>query len=69
MKLLLPFVTSRGSIYRARIVGFSDNGGPRVRVEAILDATTTIPRQLSWKELTHLGVTYPREILGTQLPQ
>jgi hypothetical protein len=69
MKLLLPFVTGRGSVYRARVVGFSDVGGPTVRIEAVIDATTPLPRQLCWKELSYLGLGYPREILGGDLQQ
>jgi hypothetical protein len=69
MKLLLPFVTGRGSVYRARVIGFSDVGGPTVRIEAVIDATTPLPRQLCWKELSYLGLGYPREILGGDLQQ
>jgi type II secretory pathway component PulK len=64
MKTLLPYLTCRGGVYRAQIVGQFDVGGPTSRVEAVFDATSGLPRQLLWRELSHLGRGFSRERLG-----
>jgi DNA uptake protein ComE-like DNA-binding protein len=64
MKKLMPFVTCGGRVYRAQVVGFFDEGGPTCRAEVVIDATTTAPRLLLWRELSHLGVGYSRSVLG-----
>jgi type II secretory pathway component PulK len=58
MRQLLPFVTGRGSVYRVQAVGHFDAGGPAARVEAILDATSSPPAQVFWRDLSHLGAGY-----------
>ncbi len=64
MKELLPRLTTGGSVYRAQVVGFFDEGGPVVRLEAILDATTLPVRVVSLKDLTALGRGFLPEELG-----
>jgi hypothetical protein len=54
MKQILPFVCVRGSVYRADVLGTFD-GGPTVRIEAILDASRAKPRLLFWRDISHLG--------------
>src|SRR5262249_38729156 len=39
MKALIPFITTGGSVYRAQIVGFFDEGGTASRAEAIIDTS------------------------------
>lgn len=39
MKQLIPFFTTGGSVYRAQIVGYFDEGGTASRVEAIIDTS------------------------------
>src|SRR5204862_71574 len=39
MKQLMPFFTTGGSVYRAQIVGYFDEGGTASRVEAIIDTS------------------------------
>jgi len=39
MKKLMPFFTTGGSVYRAQIVGYFDEGGTASRVEAIIDTS------------------------------
>lgn len=39
MKKLVPFFTTGGSVYRAQIVGYFDDGGTASRVEAIIDTS------------------------------
>lgn len=64
MKALMPFVTARGSIFRAQFVGFFDAPGPSSRVEALIDATTSLPRLLFWRDMGQLGRGYSLELLG-----
>lgn len=66
MKALLPFVTGGGDVYRAQIVGFFDQSSPTSRVEVVIDATTSPPRQVYWKNLRDLGPGYPLDLLGAQ---
>lgn len=65
MKPLLPYLTGGGDVVRAQIVGFFEEPGPSVRVETVLDATASPPRQVYWKDLRLLGRGYPLESLGT----
>jgi uncharacterized membrane protein YgcG len=67
MKQLLPFVTARGNVFRAQIVGYFDAGEISARTEVILDATTAYPRILFWRDISHLGRGYPRELLGVEV--
>lgn len=64
MKKLMPYITATGHVYRAQVVGFFDAGGPTCRAEVVIDATTSAPRLLLWRELTHLGQGYSRQVLG-----
>jgi hypothetical protein len=65
MKQLGPMVTGQGDVFRAQIVGYFDASGPAARVEVILDATTTPPRLVSWKDISSLGPGFAIELLGT----
>lgn len=64
MRQLMPFVTGGGSVYRAQVVGYFDQGGRAVRIEAVLDATTNPARLVFFRDISHLGRGYPLEILG-----
>ncbi len=66
MKALMPFVTGGGSVFRAQVVGYFDEGGPAARLEVVIDATATPPRVVFWRDISHLGRGYPVEILGTE---
>ena len=66
MKQMMPFVTGRGSVYRAQVIGYFEERGPAARIEAILDASTTAPKLLFWRDLTHLGRGFTVETLGIQ---
>jgi len=66
MKALLPFVTCGGSVYRAQVIGYFDQGGPAVRIEAVIDATSQPPKVVFWRDLSHLGRGYALETLGTE---
>jgi len=67
MKELMPFVTGRGSVYRAQVIGYFDRGGATVRIETVLDATVLPPRMLFYRDLSHLGRGFALETLGVGL--
>ena len=52
------FITTRGDVYRVQSVGHYFEGGPIVRLEAIIDAAQYPPRIVSLRDLSHLGRGY-----------
>jgi len=64
MKVLMPYLTAGGDVFRGQIVGYFDGGGASARVELVMDATTAPPRQLYCRNLRLLGRGYPLEALG-----
>lgn len=55
MARLDGFITTRGDVYRMQVVGHADRGGPVARIEAVIDATQTIPRVIFQRSLSDLG--------------
>jgi DNA uptake protein ComE-like DNA-binding protein len=66
MKSLLPYVNAGGDAFRTQLVGYYDEGGPVARIEVVLDATSSPPQLLLWREMSHLGYGFSPEILGVQ---
>ena len=66
MKLLQPFITGNGDVYRAQIIGYYEGGKASSRAEVVIDSTTVTPRIRLWRDLSHLGRGYPLEVLGYQ---
>jgi hypothetical protein len=66
MKLLQPFITGNGDVYRAQIIGYYEGGKASSRAEVVIDSTTVTPRVRLWRDLSHLGRGYPLEVLGYQ---
>jgi hypothetical protein len=64
MKLLQPFITSGGHVYRGQLVGYFQSGEAAARAEAIFDATGPLPRVVMWRDMSHLGRGYALETLG-----
>ncbi len=64
MQSLDPYLTSRGDIYRVQSVGFFDEGGPVVRLEATIDAAVQPPRILNLRDLSELGRGFTPQQLG-----
>ncbi len=64
MRALLPLVTAGGDVFRAQVVGFDESSGLATRGEVIIDATTTNPRVVAFRNLTHLGRGFDLSILG-----
>jgi type II secretory pathway component PulK len=54
-KTIEPFITGRSYTYRAQSVGYFVNGGPVVRLEAVIDTGLGMPRFLYFRDLTDLG--------------
>jgi len=67
MKALTPFVCGGGDVFRCQIVGYFQGGGPSSRAEIVFDATSTEPRELFWRDISHLGRGYALETLGVDL--
>jgi hypothetical protein len=66
MKSLMPYVTCGGSVYRAQVVGYFEEGGAAARLEVVIDATSSPPQILFWRDISHLGRGFSVEMLGTQ---
>ncbi len=64
MKQLMPFITARGDVHRAQIVGYYEDGGAASRAEVVFDATGELPRIVFWRDISHLGRGYSLELLG-----
>jgi hypothetical protein len=69
MKLLMPFVTCGGDVYRAQVVGYYQGGQAASRAEVIFDATSPLPRLLFWRDISHLGRGYAVETLGVDFSE
>lgn len=64
MKLMMPFVTAGGDVYRCQVIGYFQGGQAASRAEVVIDATYTLPRLLFWRDISHLGRGYAIETLG-----
>jgi hypothetical protein len=58
LRLLDPYITGKGDVFRMQVLGHFDSGGPVVRIEAILDATQNPPQAIFFRDLTDLGRGY-----------
>lgn len=59
------FLTGRGHVFRAQIVGFFEEGGGYTRVEATIDSTESPAKVVSVSDLTELGRGYTKtELTG-----
>jgi len=63
MRILDPFLTSRGAVFRMQIIGHFDAGGPFTRIEAVIDATGELPKVTFVRDLTELGKGYSYQLL------
>jgi len=64
MRLLMPFVTGGGDVYRAQVVGYYQSGQASSRAEVVFDATRSPVRVVFWRDISHLGRGYALETLG-----
>ncbi|MDA1163150.1 MAG: type II secretion system protein GspK [Planctomycetota bacterium] len=63
MVTLDRFLTGRGHVFRAQIVGFFEEGGGYTRLEATIDATQSPAKVVSVMDLTELGRGYSKTAL------
>ncbi len=61
-----PYLTARGDVYRVQSVGYFDEGGPVVRLEAVIDAAVQPARILNLRDLSELGRGFTPQQLGVQ---
>ncbi len=59
LRLIDPYITAKGSVYRVQSIGHYGEDGPATRLEAILDATQSPAKVLSLRDLSSLGTGYP----------
>ena len=64
MRLLMPFVTGGGDVYRAQVIGYYQSGQAASRAEVVFDATRSPVRVVFWRDISHLGRGYALETLG-----
>ncbi len=55
MQSLAPYITGRGDVFRAHVVGHFDAGPVSCRLDALIDATGVWPQVISLRELSELG--------------
>jgi type II secretory pathway component PulK len=55
IQTLERYITTRSQVYRVQSIGYFENGGPMVRVEAVIDTNQGKPRILYYRDLTQLG--------------
>jgi hypothetical protein len=58
------YLTARGDVYRVQSVGYFDEGGPVVRLEATIDAAVQPARILNLRDLSELGRGFTPQQLG-----
>jgi type II secretory pathway component PulK len=59
LKALERYITARTQVYRVQVLGYFDQGGPAVRLEAIIDTNNGYPRIVMVRDLTELGRGLP----------
>ena len=70
MRELDEWLTTRGDVHRAQVVGFFDEGGPFTRIEAVVDATQTPPAVVLMRDLSALGRGYLQsDLAGSVVPE
>ena len=55
LRLLGPWLTTGGDVFRFQAIGHYDEGGPNTRLEAMIDATQSPPIVVFQRDLTVLG--------------
>lgn len=62
------YVTARSQVYRFEVVGYYEIGGPKVRLEAVIDTNFGRPRILYWRDITELGRGPELGLIGAAAP-
>jgi len=66
LRKIAPFLTAGGDVYTVNVLGYFDAGAPLVRLEAVIDATQTPTRVISVRDLTPLGIGFPRALFDVE---
>ena len=66
MRAIEPFLTTRGDIYKAQIIGYFEENGPFTRLEALIDGTEHPAKVTAVSDLTGLGRGYSDDQLGLE---
>ena len=61
LRTIAPYLTTRGGVFRAQVIGYFEQGGPFTRLNAVIDATARPPRILGLQDLIDLGKGYSRQ--------
>ncbi|QDU37742.1 Putative type II secretion system protein K [Maioricimonas rarisocia] len=61
MRTLDKYITARGGVYRAQVLGHFDAGGPVARLDAVIDVTEFPARIVSCRDISQLGPGYRLE--------
>lgn len=69
MKLMTPFITAKGHVLRAEVVGFFAEGNISSRASVVFDTTDNYPRILFWRDKSHLSLGYNKDALGVPLDE
>jgi hypothetical protein len=64
MRTLAPLITGGGSVYRAQIVGYFEQGPAFCRAEVIIDSSGDVPVVRMYRRMDHLGRGFSMPILG-----
>lgn len=63
MSKLDKYLTTKGTVFRAQVVGYFQQGGGFTRLEAVIDATKKPAKIVTVRDLTALGRGYPADLL------
>ncbi len=63
MSKLDKYLTTNGTVFRAQVIGYFQQGGGFTRLEAVIDATKKPAKILTVRDLTDLGRGYPADLL------
>jgi type II secretory pathway component PulK len=55
VKALDKYITTRAQVYRFQVIGYSDIGGPVVRLDVAIDTNNGNPRIVYYRDLSDLG--------------
>ncbi len=67
LRVLGPWLTTSGDMYRFQTLGHFEQGGPNTRLEAVIDGSQNPPRLIFQRDLTPLGRGFqPWELNGQQ---
>ncbi|MDG2471225.1 MAG: hypothetical protein P8M80_18220, partial [Pirellulaceae bacterium] len=66
-KSMMPFISAKGHVLRAEIVGFFAEGKISSRASVVFDTTDLFPRILFWRDKSHLSLGYTKEFLGAPI--